>query len=287
MSYAQDHIVEHLAEGIGWRERPGSGAVLVCLHGIGSQARAFDALLPHLPADLRVIAWEAPGYGPSAPLANEWPLAADYAAALARLVRRLDLPRFHLLGHSLGTLIGAAFAVAHPQRLISLTLASCAQGMGLARGEPLPASAAARIADLERLGPVAFARERAARLVFRPQGNPAIVEAVRDGMAAVSLPGYAQAVRMLTSGDLAGDCARLKVPTTVIVGAEDIVTPPTQSERAFAALPAASRRRLLHVPGAGHALHQQAPAALAAALALHPETPADQSAQPACAPMEE
>jgi len=260
---AQDHI----AAGIGWREHAGDGPVLVALHGIGSEARAFDALAAALPG-WHVLAWEAPGYGPSEALAVEWPSAADYAAVLQAFLDARGLTRVHLLGHSLGTLIGAAFAKACPERVESLTLASCAQGAGAAPGH-LPEKQAARLEDLQRLGAADFARSRAPRLVFQPETNPDLVANVTAGMAKIRLPGYAQAVRMLASGDLAADCAALKIATAVVVGAEDVVTPPAQSQAAHAAIPAAHRGALTLISGAGHALHQQAPQALAAALKSH------------------
>ncbi len=253
----------HVTNGIGWRERPGTGSVLVCLHGIGSEPRGFDALAAHLPAGMRVIAWSVPGYGDSLPLAPHWPVAADYAGALAALVGALGLGRFHLLGHSLGTLIAAEFALNHPQWLEGLVLVSCAQGMGVAPGSALPAAAQARLDDLERLGPEGFARARAARLVHDPDSHPDLVAAVRAGMARVRMPGYAQAVRMLASGDLAGTARRLQVPTTIVVGAQDIVTPPAQSRAVHAALPPAARQGFELLADTGHAVPQQAPEALA------------------------
>jgi len=255
-------FADHLTAGISWRERPGDGPVLLALHGIGSEARCFEALAAHLPG-WRVLAWNAPGYGASAPLAPEWPVAGDYAATLARLVVALDLPRCHLLGHSLGTLIAAAFAVVQPSRLRSLTLAACAQGGGVAVGATMPPTHATRIADLARDGARAFATARAPRLIHAPQANPGLVRAVADSMARVRLPGYAQAVRMLASGNLAADCAKLAVPTAVIVGADDVVTPPAQSARAHSALAAPWQRGLTVVPDTGHALHLQTPQALA------------------------
>ncbi|MCB1390616.1 MAG: alpha/beta hydrolase, partial [Rhodobacteraceae bacterium] len=258
---------DHIAAGIGWREHQGDGPVLVALHGIGSEARAFDPLAALLPG-WRVLAWEAPGYGPSEPLATDWPRAADYAEALARFLDARGLNRVHLLGHSLGTLIGAAFARSCPERVLTLTLASCAQGGGAAAGA-LPPAQQARLDDLARLGGAEFARTRAPRLVFQPEKSRALVARVAEGMAKVKLPGYAQAVRMLATGDLAADCAVLSVPTAVIVGAEDIVTPPAQSERVHAALPAAAKGFFTLIPGTGHALHQQAPEALAQALEAH------------------
>jgi pimeloyl-ACP methyl ester carboxylesterase len=53
----------------------GAGTPLVLLHGIGSAARAFDDQLAGLSDRLHVIAWDAPGYGGSTPLAAESPKA--------------------------------------------------------------------------------------------------------------------------------------------------------------------------------------------------------------------
>lgn len=261
-------FVDHHAQGAGWRERHGPGPVLVALHGIGSEARSFDALATCLP-DWRVIAWEAPGYGPSEPVATAWPSADDYAEAVERLATNLGLQRFHLVGHSLGTLIGAAYARRHPARVLSLTLASCAQGGGVPRGADLPPAHAERIAALEREGARRFAAARAPRLIHEPERHPDLVAAVADSMAKVRLPGYGQAVRMLASGDLAADCARLGVPTAVVVGDADAVTPPEQSRRAHRSIPAVLRGAFTLVPEAGHALPLQAPAALAAAVMDH------------------
>jgi pimeloyl-ACP methyl ester carboxylesterase len=260
------------AGGIEYLDRPGQGPVLVLLHGIGSQAASFSPLLPHLPADMRVIAWNAPGYGASAPLDEDWPEARDYAAALHRLFEALGLETVTLVGHSLGALVAAAFAARYRDRVARLVLASPALGHGVPRGGALSTASQARIDDLERLGSAAFAEARAARLVFAPERNPQVVAQVRDGMSKVTMPGYGQAARMLASGRLLDDAERLSVPTDVIVGAQDVVTPPDGARRAHRAVPAGQRGQLVLVPDAGHALYQQAPADFAAALETQPQT---------------
>ncbi|WP_134725259.1 alpha/beta fold hydrolase [Paracoccus luteus] len=247
-------------------DRPGTGVPLVLLHGIGSNASGFAGLLPHLPADLRVIAWDAPGYGGSAALAADWPVAGDYAAALAGLLDRLGIGRAIILGHSLGTLMAAAFARRWPDRAGALVLASCALGHGVRPGEPLSEAAQARIDDLERLGPAAFAADRAPRLVHQPERNPEVAGLVMRNMAAVRMPGYGQAGRMLASGRLLDDLAALAVPASVIVGTEDRITPPEANRRAHAAIPPHLRGPLVELPEAGHALYQQAPAAFVRAV---------------------
>lgn len=264
---------KHVRGRLEYLERPApQGAVLVLLHGIGSNAATFEPLLARLPRSWRVIAWNAPGYCGSAPLDVEWPLASDYAEALRQLFDHLGLDRVFLAGHSLGCLIGAAFAAAHRERVGRLLLSSPALGHGVPRGCQLSAAAQARIDDLDAYGPDGFARRRAPRLVYAPQANTAIVDQVRDGMARVQSPGYGQAARMLAAGRLLDDAARLQVPTDVIVGAEDVVTPPEYARRAHAAIKPAWRGSLTLVPAAGHALYQQAPAAFVAALEALAET---------------
>jgi len=258
--------------GIEFLERPGTGRVLMLLHGIGSQAASFSPLLPLLPPKTRVIAWNAPGYGGSRPLDEAWPEAGDYAEALRGLFETLDLLAVTLVGHSLGALMGAAFAVRYRDRVARLVLASPALGHGVPRGGVLSPTARARIDDLEALGAEAFADARAARLVHAPEANPDLVRQVTKAMSLVTMPGYGQAARMLASGRLLDDIERLSVPTDVIVGAEDVVTPPDGARRAHAAVHARNRGKLTLVPGAGHALYQQAPAVFAALLEEQPET---------------
>lgn len=259
------------AAGIDYFEREGTGEPLVLLHGIGSNAESFQPLLAHLPPSLRVIAWNAPGYGRSALLAENWPTAAHYARALERFFDALGLQRACLLGHSLGALMAAAFAADCRKRVSRLVLASPALGHGVLRGGSLSPAAQARIDELEQMGAADFAAARAPRLVHEPDQNPDLVAQVKASMFRVMLPGYAQAARMLASGRLLDDAERLIVPTDVIVGAGDLITPPQSAVRAHAALHGAAQGRLTIVPGAGHAIYLQTPAAFAAALVSEAE----------------
>lgn len=239
--------------------REGAGPSLVLLHGIGSNAESWRPLVAALPADADVVAWWAPGYGESAPVAPARPTPADYAARLADVLDALQLDRVALVGHSLGCLFAGAFALAHPARAAALALLSPALGYGVAPGGALPDKVQARIDDLAALGPADFAAKRAGRLVHRAEALPA----VRAAMAAVNLPGYAQAVHALGAGDLLRDAARLP-PALVACGEHDVVTPPDNARALRAALPGGS----LHiVPEAGHALPQDRPDAVAALLA--------------------
>ncbi|WP_137181056.1 alpha/beta fold hydrolase [Roseomonas sp. AR75] len=237
--------------------RPGTGPTLVLLHGIGSDAESWLPLMEALPAAWNLLAWWAPGYGASAPVSPESPTPEDYAARLAEIVFGMRLPPALVVGHSLGALFAARFALRWPDRVAALALLSPALGYGVARGAALPAAVQARIDDLLALGPAEFAAKRAARLVHRQ----AALAGVQRAMALVKPEGYAQAVRALGAGDLLADAAKLVMPALVACGEQDLVTPPDNARRLHAVLPAGSTLRL--IADAGHAMPQEAPDALA------------------------
>lgn len=260
-------IQEKETAGIRYLERPGEGVPLLLLHGIGSNASSFSDMMKLLPGSLRVIAWHAPGYSTSTPLNVEWPVATDYADVLVSFIDELQLQQINVLGHSLGTLIAAAFATAYPQRVRLLILASCANGYGQRTGAVLGGSLAARITDLNALGAQEFSSRRAPKLVFEPCLNPEVVAKVKNNMSLLNPGGYAQAVRMLASGDLESTMKQCTVPTRFIVATRDQITPEAQTIAAARAWSAANNGEdpvIERIDDAGHAVYLQRPSAFAA-----------------------
>lgn len=237
----------------------GGGMPLVLLHGIGSAARAFDDQLAGLSDKLRIIAWDAPGYGGSTCLAPESPKASDYAAALAAFLDVLGIPACHLVGHSLGTLIAASFAADHPGRIQSLTLVSVAAGQARLPAAEREQALAQRLGDVAELGPRRMAEQRGPRLLAST-ATSVMVRRVVETMAAVRPDGYSQAARMLASGDIKADIVRLPAAMRVqfLYGNDDVITPPARNIEAAALRPGAP----VHVvKDAGHAVYLEQPAA--------------------------
>jgi pimeloyl-ACP methyl ester carboxylesterase len=237
----------------------GQGTPLILLHGIGSAARSFATQLDALSSRWRVIAWDAPGYGDSEALPMAHPTAADYATALDRFLSERGVGDFHLLGQSLGCLMAAAFAGRHPGRVLSLTLCSIAGGHAHLSEEERRKLLDQRLQDVALLGPRAMAEKRAPRLLG-PAAPPEALAKLIDTMGSVRPDGYAQAARMLSTGDIAADIARLPValPGQVIFGDADVITPPARNREIAGRWPGAA----VHViAGAGHALYLEQPQA--------------------------
>ncbi|MEM5313228.1 alpha/beta fold hydrolase [Paraburkholderia sp. JHI869] len=237
---------------VSYREAAGesSNDTLVLLHGIGSGAASWVQQFEALGGARRVLAWDAPGYGASTPVASASPLAADYARVLADWLDALGIARCMLVGHSLGAIMAGAFAAAHPERVAGLLLISPAGGYGAADASVRAEKRDARLAMLAELGPQGLAQQRSANMLS-PHADDTARAWVRWNMARIVPHGYAQATHLLANADLATDLARCagRVPMAVAVGAQDSITPPEACER----LAQIAHAPFHVVPGAGHA----------------------------------
>lgn len=102
----------------------GSGTPVVFVHGLGLDRRRWDAVVDAVVGrGFRAITYDLRGFGESEEPAGPFGMD-DLVADLERVADELAGRSFHLVGHSLGGMISLAFAVRHPDRLRSLTLAS-------------------------------------------------------------------------------------------------------------------------------------------------------------------
>jgi pimeloyl-ACP methyl ester carboxylesterase len=104
-----------------YRETPGERGPLLCLHGITSNARAWDGLASELAPEYRVLAPDLRGRGDSDKPQGPYGLDVHAADAVA-LLDGLGIGRASVIGHSLGALIGMQLAASYPERVAKLVL---------------------------------------------------------------------------------------------------------------------------------------------------------------------
>ncbi|ROL74843.1 alpha/beta fold hydrolase [Pseudomonas vranovensis] len=251
-----------LADGVQAIREAGHGPAIVLLHGIGSGAACWLQVALQLSQHARVIAWDAPGYGDSSPLANPAPQAADYARRLQQLLDALHIDDCLLVGHSLGALSAAALTQQQPQRVRRLVLISPARGYGdPARAEQAQQVRSQRLHSLEQLGIAQMANQRSAHMLS-PAASREARAWVQWNMARLLPQGYRQAIELLCGEDLLRYAA-LAVPCEVHCGAADSITRPEDCQALAKALGAA----FALIAEAGHASPIEQPEAVAALLA--------------------
>ena len=103
----------------------GEGEPLFLIHGIGASRASFAGLVPHLKRDFRVISYDLRGHGAS-PVPKPPYTLDDLVEDLEALRRELNIDRAHFAGHSLGGMIGPAYARKYPQHVKTLGLWSTA-----------------------------------------------------------------------------------------------------------------------------------------------------------------
>jgi len=105
----------------------GDGPPLFLIHGIGASRHSWDGLVERLKGEFRCIAYDLRGHGRSPTPRPPYTLD-DLVEDLEALRAELGIERAHFMGHSLGGMIGPAYARKYPGRVISLGLLSTAAG---------------------------------------------------------------------------------------------------------------------------------------------------------------
>ncbi len=239
-----------------WAHGAPDAPLLLCLHGIGSCADAFDPQRPLAERTGRqVVAWDAPGYRHSADPDHE-PGIDGWADAAAELIAGLGRTAADVLGVSWGGVTATRLALRHPERVRSLILADSSVGSGTSahRADAMRSRAGA----LVELGAEAFAVDRAPKLV-NAAAPQALLDDVADLMAtSIRMPSYQWAANSMAEADHRPDLGSIACPTLVVVGDEDTVTGPDKARELADGIPGA---RLVVIEAAGHLANQERPEA--------------------------
>ena len=105
----------------------GQGPVLYMVHGIGSRKTTWDELVKGLRDQFTCVTYDLRGHGNSPEPPTPYSLD-DLVDDLEALREKLGHEQIHVIGHSLGGMIGPAYAHSYPDRTLSVGLLSTAAG---------------------------------------------------------------------------------------------------------------------------------------------------------------
>src|SRR5579871_1408285 len=222
----------------------GSGEPVILLHPASGSGLIWGYQQPvFAKAGYRVISYSRRGYIGSAPVDRARPGIAS--EDLHQLADFLKLGKFHLVGSAQGGSIASDYAFSHPDRLLSLTISS--NQFGVVDGDIV--AAAMRIRPREQI-PVEILEVGPSYRARNPEGFRQWIELERKSGLVDS---FRQPYRnRITEAKL----ATLTVPTLVICGAADLLTPPSIARLIAAKIPGAE---LVVAPESGHSVYWEEP----------------------------
>jgi 3-oxoadipate enol-lactonase len=223
------------------------GALLVFLHGAGSNAHTWRRQLEHFEAVHSALAVDFPGHGRSGSTEGLPDLDA-HVRCLDGIATALRLRPFVLVGRAMGGAVAIAFALAHPERVRALVLVATP-----ARFE-IPTESL----DTWRNVTMGRATQPFSPALFSPKVDMAVMR--EAFMEQVKTDPRVRYTDLLASNglDFSDRLPALRLPTLVITGRDDHFAPPEKAEAVQRLVPGA---RLAVIDDAGHTLSSEQPEA--------------------------
>jgi len=245
---------------------PGAAALrtYVLLHAFPLGANMWEPQMRAIPDGWRLITPDLRGFGGSTELDSVSASSiADYAEDVADLLGELSVERAVIGGLSMGGYAVFALLQSKPDIIEALILADTRAG---ADSPEARANRRNMLALVDREGPQGVAKEMMPKLLGKTtletnQTAEATVRRLIKQQSPVAIRGAIN--RMMHRPDSTALLATIKVPTLVIAGEEDTLTPVQEAEKMAAAIKGS---KLVTIPAAGHLSNLEQPDAFNHAL---------------------
>jgi|SRR5882672_1029728 len=201
------------------------GQVLVFSNSLGADFSMWDPQMAELAKRFRILRYDTRGHGQSSVTAGDYTIE-QLGRDVLGLLDTLKLERMHFCGLSMGGVIGMWLGVHAPHRLHRLVLCNTAARIGT--NEMWNTRIA--IARKDGMKPIAVSViERWFTPEFRAASPDRVAQAQRM-LETTSPAGYSACCAALRDVNLRDAVAHIKIPTLIIYGAKDPVTPAADAE---------------------------------------------------------
>ena len=231
----------------------GDGPPLILVHGIGASRQSWAGVVPLLKHRYRCISYDLRGHGASPMPAPPYALY-DLVEDLEALRRELGIAKAHVMGHSLGGMIGPAYARRYPDRVLSLGLLSTAAF----RTEEDSAKVRGVVAAMRQRG-IAPVLETLRERWFTPEfaaARPDVIQRRLQQVIDTDPQVFLSVFDIYAETEMAPWLHEVTAPALVLTGEHDGGCPPRLNERIAQALP---RAELVVLSKLRHAILLEAP----------------------------
>lgn len=236
-------------------EDAGSGLPVVFLHGFPHDRSLWAPQIGALVDRCRCIAPDLRGFGESE-VRGPYSMAR-YADDVVALLDMLQIERAVIAGLSMGGYVAFEFWRRHRARVRGLILADTRAGVDSAEGR---AKREAMNATVRAEGVEAIVDAQLSGMLGKTtrEKHPVLVDSVKRMLSRAPAEGVIGALEaMLCREDSTAMLVGIDVPTMVVVGEEDVLTPPAEARAMHSAIRGS---RLEILPGAGHLSNLERPA---------------------------
>ena len=231
----------------------GDGPPLVLVMGIGYDSSLWTlAQVPALSTQFQVVLVDNRDAGRSSKASHPYRIA-DMADDLAGLLDALGIARSHLLGLSMGGMIALEFALRHPDRLDRLVLTGTGAAPARAAVDPIRIWSWVKTNDAtgEVFGGQQFVSLFSTSFLRNHQAVRDTAELLASNPHPMSPEAYQRQADAYGQFDALDRLGAINAPTLVIVGEQDLLTPPWIAKEVAAAIPGA-RFEVIRGDGSSH-----------------------------------
>ncbi|MDQ0201929.1 alpha/beta fold hydrolase [Neobacillus ginsengisoli] len=236
-------------------EIAGEGPPLLILHGMGNNSQSWKKQLKGLSEQFTVIAWDAPGYGKSSDPNEELKEFKQFADVLKGFIENLNYKSVTLLGHSMGSAIAIEFCYRFPHMVDALIISDATRGSAALSKEENERKLKNRLNNIESLSPSELANLRVKELLS-PDPKPEVLKEAERIYSQIRPMGFRSVAYSLFHLNNMEILPAINVPTLVICGEQDKVTPVSESLIFHAHI---QDSHFVTIPNTGHLCYQEDP----------------------------